>query len=319
MMIRVNFAYLFLTAFVSLSVCRVAVAADNFDIAEFHEKNQISKYAEINFTDTGEVATVIVLHSSTSSMPIKMMIVFKTDVCLATLYHDTGAGSGIYQCESGSNMRATYNCQRESCLLKGTHQPRGNWSFLFKYKDERIPPSEILAFNKVQDSFSENSNAFTELQAQAGQCNLSAIECLNVGGFGINISSAPSTTLDTVHLFARKEKLFSCPIGYSQFDQANMVAEPFNISVCGEATELILQNNVASKDRLQIFKSRKCPLGAELILSTRQIVLCTNTTMTENVNSPSSKLDKAKSTCTELGFTLGTEKHGECVLKMMDN
>ena len=31
-----------------------------------------------------------------------------------------------------------------------------------------------------------------------------------------------------------------------------------------------------------------------------------------------SKLDKAKSTCTELGFTLGTEKHGDCVLKMMD-
>ena len=33
----------------------------------------------------------------------------------------------------------------------------------------------------------------------------------------------------------------------------------------------------------------------------------------------SSKIDKAKSTCTELGFTAGTEKHGECVLKMMDN
>ena len=32
-----------------------------------------------------------------------------------------------------------------------------------------------------------------------------------------------------------------------------------------------------------------------------------------------SKLDNAKSTCTELGFTLGTEKHGDCVLKMMDN
>lgn len=32
----------------------------------------------------------------------------------------------------------------------------------------------------------------------------------------------------------------------------------------------------------------------------------------------SSKLDKAKFICTELGFTLGTEKHGECVLKMMD-
>ena len=33
----------------------------------------------------------------------------------------------------------------------------------------------------------------------------------------------------------------------------------------------------------------------------------------------SSKLDKAKATCTELGFTAGTEKHGSCVLKMMDN
>ncbi|MGC6391915.1 MAG: hypothetical protein ACON5C_08870 [Alphaproteobacteria bacterium] len=32
-----------------------------------------------------------------------------------------------------------------------------------------------------------------------------------------------------------------------------------------------------------------------------------------------SKLDKAKSICTELGFTVGTEKHGECVLKIMDN
>lgn len=30
-------------------------------------------------------------------------------------------------------------------------------------------------------------------------------------------------------------------------------------------------------------------------------------------------IDKAKSTCTELGFTVGTEKHGECVLKMMDS
>ena len=35
--------------------------------------------------------------------------------------------------------------------------------------------------------------------------------------------------------------------------------------------------------------------------------------------SPPSKLDKAKSVCTELGFTLGTEKYGDCVLKMMDN
>lgn len=36
-------------------------------------------------------------------------------------------------------------------------------------------------------------------------------------------------------------------------------------------------------------------------------------------SSSSSKIDKAKSICTELGFTAGTEKHGECVLKVMDN
>ena len=43
-----------------------------------------------------------------------------------------------------------------------------------------------------------------------------------------------------------------------------------------------------------------------------------NASSTPTITS-SSKLDKAKSTCTELGFTLGTEKHGDCVLKMMNN
>lgn len=33
---------------------------------------------------------------------------------------------------------------------------------------------------------------------------------------------------------------------------------------------------------------------------------------------PKTKLEKAKSTCTELGFTSGTEKHGDCVLKLME-
>ena len=34
--------------------------------------------------------------------------------------------------------------------------------------------------------------------------------------------------------------------------------------------------------------------------------------------SSSSQLDKAKSTCKDIGFTAGTEKFGECVLKIMD-
>ena len=31
-----------------------------------------------------------------------------------------------------------------------------------------------------------------------------------------------------------------------------------------------------------------------------------------------SKLEKAKSTCTDLGFTAGTEKHGDCVMRLID-
>jgi hypothetical protein len=31
-----------------------------------------------------------------------------------------------------------------------------------------------------------------------------------------------------------------------------------------------------------------------------------------------SNLDKAMSSCTELGFSKGTEKHGDCVLKLLD-
>jgi hypothetical protein len=45
----------------------------------------------------------------------------------------------------------------------------------------------------------------------------------------------------------------------------------------------------------------------------------TSSSSPSSSTSSPSKLDKAKSTCTELGFTAGTEKHGECVLKMMDN
>ena len=36
-------------------------------------------------------------------------------------------------------------------------------------------------------------------------------------------------------------------------------------------------------------------------------------------SSTSSKLNKAKSLCTELGFRTGTEKHGDCVMKLLDN
>ena len=42
------------------------------------------------------------------------------------------------------------------------------------------------------------------------------------------------------------------------------------------------------------------------------------TNSTNSTKPKVSKLDKAKSTCRDIGFTAGTEKFGECVLKLID-
>ena len=62
-----------------------------------------------------------------------------------------------------------------------------------------------------------------------------------------------------------------------------------------------------------VFARYRCDTGSAEVLSTVDKRL-----KSASPTPSSSKLDKAKLTCTELGFTAGTEKHGECVLKMMD-
>jgi len=59
--------------------------------------------------------------------------------------------------------------------------------------------------------------------------------------------------------------------------------------------------------------------GLKSTSETENLDLKTVNKNTVQTTQASSKLDKAKSTCTELGFKLGTEKHGECVMKMIDN
>ena len=44
----------------------------------------------------------------------------------------------------------------------------------------------------------------------------------------------------------------------------------------------------------------------------------TTQSSTSSTTSTPSKADKSKAFCKDIGFTLGTEKFGECVLKMMD-
>jgi hypothetical protein len=48
-------------------------------------------------------------------------------------------------------------------------------------------------------------------------------------------------------------------------------------------------------------------------------VLKSESKTSSSSSSTNSKLNKVKSTCTELGFRSGTEKHGDCVMKLLDN
>jgi hypothetical protein len=50
--------------------------------------------------------------------------------------------------------------------------------------------------------------------------------------------------------------------------------------------------------------------------NTPSIKLKINKSVSSN-QAPKKALQKAKSTCTDLGFTPKTEKHGDCVMKML--
>ena len=81
--------------------------------------------------------------------------------------------------------------------------------------------------------------------------------------------------------------------------------------LCNRATSR--RSGVKQWDSIKQFQ----PFVAEA--KSRRLSCGVSDSSTPTTSNSSSKLDRAKSTCTELGFTLGTEKHGECVLKMMDN
>ena len=90
-----------------------------------------------------------------------------------------------------------------------------------------------------------------------------------------------------------------------------------NVSVC--TSEQLCNRATSRRTGVQQWDSLKQfqPYVAEA--KSRGLTCGVGDGSSDTNNSSTSKLDKAKSTCTELGFTLGTEKHGDCVLKMMDN
>ena len=61
--------------------------------------------------------------------------------------------------------------------------------------------------------------------------------------------------------------------------------------------------------------SGKCKKGSAEVIR----VLKSESKTSASSSSTNSKLNKVKSTCTELGFRSGTEKHGDCVMKLLDN
>ena len=136
----------------------VGIATQSFasqfesEIVKFHGKYGFSKYAEIKFTNTGLSEPIIFLHSSTGDIPVKVMLVLKSDICTTSLYHDDGSGSSKFKCSSGLELRAKYQCSRSSCLLRGDHHQRGKWSLLFYYHNENIDLAETLRFFNGQAS-----------------------------------------------------------------------------------------------------------------------------------------------------------------------
>jgi hypothetical protein len=61
----------------------------------------------------------------------------------------------------------------------------------------------------------------------------------------------------------------------------------------------------------------KCDLSSVEVISVLTGV--SKTLPPRSAPSTNSKLNKAKSLCTELGFRSGTEKHGDCVMKLLNN
>ena len=63
----------------------------------------------------------------------------------------------------------------------------------------------------------------------------------------------------------------------------------------------------------------KCDKGSAEVIRALKGGSKTSSSSSSSSSSTNSKLNKVKSLCTELGFRSGTEKHGECVMKLLDN
>lgn len=190
----------------------VGVASDGIpDLSDFFTSHIYSKYTKIKYVNYGKAEKVILLNSTVTSNPVRVMIISQNNTCFANLQNNDGMGSGLFKCKNGAEISASYVCERSGCIINGNHSQKGGYSFDFRYRGKELTLQDVYSFVGSDGSSTESS----QTQAKEREVKTNKI-----------VSTSSATTL--------------------------------------------------------------------------------------------SKLDEIKLTCKELGFTIGTEKHGECVLKLME-
>ena len=132
--------------------------------------------------------------------------------------------------------------------------------------------------------------------------------------FNMKVGKSNDVNLDCLNGDVYVGKQTKPEAGHYRINGNFMKAGPARIIMSGfkHGNLKTAKKELNSSDSEKLEKLLSQQVGTEVALPTDAN---TNVPLTSSI----SQLDKAKSTCTELGFTLGTEKHGECVLKMMDN
>ena len=132
--------------------------------------------------------------------------------------------------------------------------------------------------------------------------------------FNMKVGKSNDVNLDCLNGDVYAGKQIKVEAGHYRINGNFMKAGPARIIMkgfkSGNLKTAKKELNSSDSEKLERLLSQQ--VGSEVALPTDA---AKNAPLTSSI----SQLDKAKSTCTELGFTLGTEKHGDCVLKMMDN
>jgi hypothetical protein len=88
----------------------------------------------------------------------------------------------------------------------------------------------------------------------------------------------------------------------------------------GQTSKQVIMDAMSDIDTSAYYSvSGECEKGSAEVIRVLKSESKTSSSSSSSSSSTNSKLNKVKSLCTELGFKSGTEKHGDCVMKLLDN